>query len=1210
VTVLRFNEAEKAQNELRNIASAIQSLRDRKQASVGFDALGVRQRQITRDILRLRAAIQLRRSLTSPSSITARQKRILNRYADDFGILGRNGQEPWQILLSQAGRILGQRNTELRSIVNRLNAIEAAGVYSDADERDFQKLIRREEELERRLDSLDNRLRIAEANVDRLSGQLSRIDQDITANDIRIGALRRDGDVIDFNSYNIREFAQTDWESFSIFDDYGQINDELPDQSDIQDEIINDHVDNLNPDNDQPGTGGGEDNPYTPTSVADRSEQIGLIAGVSATTDNPSVNPSSTNPGHAQTTTKRNLLVATAPDNGAVRYDERQQNGSREAAYFVKTADDTVGYSHLSWGRSDTVLQEYRSEINANLTMPNIRWMSGTPTSLEYFSNRTGTTDYVGTMQGDFVRSTGEYTFGSVAGNLKLSFNFATSKTTGSGHLDVAGTRWADFIVDGDIGRNSSGHAFAIQDAFLNDSGGERRGSIEGFFFGPNAEETGGVFEYFQSSGTAAGIWTTKKTNERPYTPTTTEDLTNQVGLIAGVTASTNNTAINPSTTNPGNAFTTSRRNLDVVTAPEPGAVRDHDSRGATHIVKTSTESSGYSYLSWGRSRTLLEENRSDISATTVTKDILWMSGSPTPINYFSNRPGTADYSGTMYGDFIAPTGEKTVGNVTGNLSLSFNLDTSKTTGSGNLSVSGNQWADFTVNGALGLTFDKNAFEVSNASMKDTSGDGHGFIEGFFFGASAEEAAGVFEYFKSTGTVAGVWTTKATPTSLPNTNWDGTATYMYARDDGNGGTHPSSGTVRVTDINASKTQLTFRQDDSKSINPGTLDINSNSFSRFSYIGMGSWGSNGSFVVADDGNRPVQFGHWVAYDTTQDLPQTGTATYYGRLNGDYYEPDTDLTRHQAVTGSVELTTNFGTSSISGELEMAVNGSHWTTASFNENILTFNDRHEFEGELHGLGYENTDIRAVFAGPNAEEIGGRFRINSEPTFRNNGSVDGVFGASQSGAPELSFSSTLVAHTSTQTSNRIVYNIGAAVDRVPTQTNSLATISLPASDGGGTVTTTQVFDSGGFDYTSWGRWGSNMDSPNTHDQDGYWVTGNITPASTVENMTGTATYNGGMIGDFVSGSGTRSAATGNIQLTADFSNQSISGNMQFETTGHTSSVAQLHAPISNGSFSQTTSSHGFEGNFFGPNAEEVGGSAWMNDNGGTYNGTFRAAQ
>lgn len=969
VTVLRFNEAEKAQNELRDIAFEIQSLRDRKQASVGFDALEVRQRQVVRDLQRLRTVRLFRRQVINLDAITPSQRRVLNRYAADFGIVARNGQQPWQILLLTRSRLERLRNNELRSIVDRLNAIEAAGIYTDADERRFQQLVRREEELERRLDSLDNRLRIAEANVDRLNGQLSNIDQDIAANDVRISDLRRDGDIIDFNNYNVREFAQTDWENFSIFDDYEQIGDPPEQEAD--------------------------------TDLAeDTSIQIGNAV-------------------------------------------------------------------------SDT-------NTSGTVTLPN----------------------------GDVITVT-------------------TTTTDNSGVTPPSS--------------NLMGHVGAVS---ANNSGTQ------------------------PVSKTALGI----------------SQVTGSDAVIS---------------------FSVPNSSGEKISTP---------------ITASNANSGDYEHLKWGRySGTPINYYSTAFSQNFPLESVHWVYGEATPITAMTSRTGTASWSGNIYGDFAAEGQALRVGAITGDLSFTVNFGNNDVTGTGEFRLDGSVWDSFNVSGdfTTGQTSGGVSFAGIETNLSGATGTGGGELEGTFFGSTGSEFGGSYWYLGSGGATSGIVTTKEgnTPTPTPSTNWDGTATYIYARDDGNGGTHPSSGTIGITDVNSGKTQLTFRQDDSKPINPGTLNVNSSNFSRFSYLGMGAWGEGVSYVVSDDGSRPVQFGHWVAYDATKGRPQTGTATYYGRLNGDYYEPDTDLTRHQAVTGSVELTANFGTSSISGELEVAVNGSHWTTATFNENILTFGDRHGFEGELNGVGYENTDIRAFFAGPNAEEIGGRFRINSEPTYRNNGTVDGVFGASQMGAPNLSFSSTLRASVSTQDLYQNISDQPADIDKIPTQANSLATITLPSFvGGGGTISTTQVLGSGGFDYTSWGRWGANVDTPSSHRDGGFWVAGNMTPASTVQNMTGTATYNGGMIGSYVHNA-TRVEATGNIQLTADFSNQSISGNMQFEHTDihgtQRSNIAQLSAPISSeGTFFQKEDNYGFHGNFFGPKAEEVGGAAWMNTNEGSYNGVFRAAQ
>jgi len=134
------------------------------------------------------------------------------------------------------------------------------------------------------------------------------------------------------------------------------------------------------------------------------------------------------------------------------------------------------------------------------------------------------------------------------------------------------------------------------------------------------------------------------------------------------------------------------------------------------------------------------------------------------------------------------------------------------------------------------------------------------------------------------------------------------------------------------------------------------------------------------------------------------------------------------------------------------------------------------------------------------------------------------------------------------------------------------------------------------------------------------------MTPSSVIENRTGTASYSGNIVGDYVS-NGARQDATGLINLTADFSADTIQGQMQFghdgagtNSGGTVSPVANLvDVPIQGNSFSQSAvdqntgnglNSFGVSGFFAGPNAEEVGGTAWMHLDDGSYNGVFRAGQ
>jgi hypothetical protein len=193
-------------------------------------------------------------------------------------------------------------------------------------------------------------------------------------------------------------------------------------------------------------------------------------------------------------------------------------------------------------------------------------------------------------------------------------------------------------------------------------------------------------------------------------------------------------------------------------------------------------------------------------------------------------------------------------------------------------------------------------------------------------------------------------------------------------------------------------------------------------------------------------------------------------------------------------------------------------------------------------------------------------------------------------------------------------------------------AYLEIPARLGGGRVTQTETFNSRGYKYVSWGKWTPVTGHINPdYSQGGFWFRTQTTPSSIVKNKTGHASYSGYITGDFVSDK-LREDAKGVIRINADFSDQLISGRMRFAhdcsgsdffSCGIQSKIGSFNEPINDydgsgfGSHSDTVRINGLGlhadrtnlgvvGLFAGPNANEIAGNAWMQDNGGLYNGVF----
>lgn len=191
---------------------------------------------------------------------------------------------------------------------------------------------------------------------------------------------------------------------------------------------------------------------------------------------------------------------------------------------------------------------------------------------------------------------------------------------------------------------------------------------------------------------------------------------------------------------------------------------------------------------------------------------------------------------------------------------------------------------------------------------------------------------------------------------------------------------------------------------------------------------------------------------------------------------------------------------------------------------------------------------------------------------------------------------------------------------------------IGLQPDLGGGSVRITETFNVDDFAYTTLGRWSAVAGTPSAYSQGGFFATIDGTPTTAIQSLSGSASYNGNIIGEFVSNSGSRDDARGRIELGVNFSDQSVTGQFQLghncsSASGGPSScstlsrVANFSEPIndfltSNGagfgniSEEARTSGSGIVGIFGGPNGEEIAGDVFLADNGGIYNGVFQAGR
>lgn len=137
-----------------------------------------------------------------------------------------------------------------------------------------------------------------------------------------------------------------------------------------------------------------------------------------------------------------------------------------------------------------------------------------------------------------------------------------------------------------------------------------------------------------------------------------------------------------------------------------------------------------------------------------------------------------------------------------------------------------------------------------------------------------------------------------------------------------------------------------------------------------YMAWGKWNDE-TVTYSGSSDRALRESYWIAGHLTpnSDIPQSGSATYNGSLIG------TNTTTSSNVTGSVAITTDFGTKTMSGVLDV----TGFATAHLNSvNIHTGTKGTVFSGDLTGVNISSGNIAGAFYGDNAKAVGGVWAID----------------------------------------------------------------------------------------------------------------------------------------------------------------------------------------------------------------------------------------
>ncbi len=364
-------------------------------------------------------------------------------------------------------------------------------------------------------------------------------------------------------------------------------------------------------------------------------------------------------------------------------------------------------------------------------------------------------------------------------------------------------------------------------------------------------------------------------------------------------------------------------------------------------------------------------------------------------------------------------------------------------------------------------------------------------------------------------------------------------------------------------------------------------LNDASLGNFNYTAWGKWAiEEGNFYTDKNGNTvEIANNYWVIGEKTNldNMPKTGSAIYNGVAVGDFRSTEGNI-EIGAIHGKVRFQADFTNQSLSGGMVLKKNGQPFASPQL---IIPVAFSNEFASPFGKNGFLN----GFFYGSNAEELGGTWVTDSDD---DSGSGEGIYRAK---------------------SNISISNSTSALLLEPSPVNhDFNTQQTPSA----LVVDDAVFnDLGDYNYTTWGDWETKtLDTINpqntvTH---GYWIDGNETPLQNLPK-TGTATYAGGVIGDFTPAGGVTNigAIQGAVNLQVNFSNQTIAADMQLNKNGvpwdaTSMPPTNLNGTAWNGTMQGQNSTGTLQGNFYGPNAEEAAGVWNLNNPKGQAIGAFRA--
>ena len=275
-------------------------------------------------------------------------------------------------------------------------------------------------------------------------------------------------------------------------------------------------------------------------------------------------------------------------------------------------------------------------------------------------------------------------------------------------------------------------------------------------------------------------------------------------------------------------------------------------------------------------------------------------------------------------------------------------------------------------------------------------GDG-GFIRGRFFGPSAQEIGGQWLINEENSETAAwgvfraqdAWNGSTFSTLNDGVSFmRGSAIYIGSHT----GTYYAD-TFREGLLDHDPVQLSF----ANYVNVPIED--KDYFGEYAYTAMGRWASDDYNLFRNDYYNDAVGGYWVVGEHATEIPTQGSADYAGDLKGDFLSADGTITR-DAMGGTINLTVDFGTKLVDGDLSITKNGAAYADADF-DNASLYGDSFYDSLNINNDTTKSGSIDGRLYGKGAAEAGGTWRIDGSPIdptdYNSRDQAIGIFRAKQ---------------------------------------------------------------------------------------------------------------------------------------------------------------------------------------------------------------------